>query len=100
MKFFYCIGFVLMGYVVYLWTNDPKKQIILSEEFVKDTSVTVKPEVDMMRLKQKAKTAKAFCIKRGFNDRFCLLIDMSLHSGLKRFFVWDLKGDSVMHRFM
>jgi hypothetical protein len=89
-----------MGFVVYLWTNDPKEKIVANETFVKDTSVTIKPEVDKARLKLKAKAAKAFCNKRGFNNQFCLLIDMSLHSGLKRFFVWDLKGDSVMHRFM
>lgn len=100
MKFFYCIGFVFIGYMVYVWTKDPTKPISQNKDYVKDTSVTVRPEVDMARLKQKAKTAKAFCTKKGFNNRFCILIDMSLHSGLKRFFVWDLKGDSILHRFM
>jgi hypothetical protein len=95
------MGFAFMLLIGYLWTRGgPKKQFSLNTSYVKDTALVKKPEVNMTRLKQKAKAAKAFCTKRGFNDRFCILIDMSLHSGLKRFFVWDLIRDSVSHRFV
>lgn len=100
MKLFYYIGFALIGYVVYLYAKSEVSTVSKDKRFVKDTGITVKPEVNMVRLKQKAKVAKAFCAKKGFNNKFCVLIDMSLHSGLKRFFVWDLKGDSIMHRFL
>lgn len=100
MKFIYCIGFVFIGFVIYLWAKDSGKSTSCKGNIVKDTTVTFKPEVNMALLRSKAQAAKAFCNKRDFNTKFCLLIDMSLHSGLKRFFVWDLKGDSIMHRFM
>lgn len=48
------------------------------------------------KLKLKADTALLFCKKNGMNTDFCLLTDMSVHSGKRRFFVWDFKGDSIM----
>lgn len=59
-----------------------------------------KPIVNMTTLRSKSKEALTFCKTKKFNTEFCILIDMSLHSGVKRFFVWDLKGDSVMHSFL
>lgn len=39
----------------------------------------------------KAKEALAYCKKHGFDTNVCLLVNMSIHSGKKRFFIWDLK---------
>jgi hypothetical protein len=56
-----------------------------------------KPEVKTInRLKNKAKLAKAYCIKNNMDTKVCILVDMQIHSGKKRFFLWDLKGDSVL----
>jgi len=49
-----------------------------------------------LRLKQKAKEAVTFCKAKGYNTVFCLLIDMKLHSGKKRAFLYDLKKDSIL----
>lgn len=49
------------------------------------------------QLKLKADSARAYCVDRGFNTNYCFLVDFSLHSGKKRFFVWDFKGDSVLY---
>lgn len=48
-------------------------------------------------LKLKADSAKAYCAGKGFNTNYCFLVDFSIHSGKKRFFVWDFKGDSVLY---
>lgn len=48
------------------------------------------------RLKLKADTAKAYCNKKGLNPNFCFLVDMSTHSGKYRFFLWDLRADTLM----
>lgn len=48
----------------------------------------------------RAKEAFRFCTEKGFNKDFCILIDMSLHSGVKRFFVWDFKKDTFKHSFL
>lgn len=68
---------------------------------IKSAPVSItKPTANLTRLRAKAKEALTFCKTKKFNTNFCILIDMSLHSGIKRFFVWDLKGDSVMHSFL
>ena len=49
------------------------------------------------KLNLKAPDAKAFASKNNFNTRYCFLIDMSLPSFQKRFFVYDLQKDSVVN---
>jgi hypothetical protein len=48
------------------------------------------------RLKAKAKEAKTYCEKNNLNLDMCILVDMQIHSGKKRFFLWDFKGDSIL----
>ncbi len=48
------------------------------------------------RIKAKAKLAKVYCEKNKMNLDVCILVDMQIHSGKKRFFLWDFKGDSVL----
>jgi L,D-transpeptidase catalytic domain len=47
------------------------------------------------KLEQKATAAKRFVQQKGFNDNICFLIDMSLASGQNRFFIYNLKEDSL-----
>ncbi|MBC8053650.1 MAG: murein L,D-transpeptidase catalytic domain family protein [Sphingobacteriaceae bacterium] len=51
-------------------------------------------------LKPKAKQAMAFCKANNYNLDFCILIDLSLHSGLKRFFLWDFKSQTVSGSYL
>ncbi|MBP6687000.1 MAG: murein L,D-transpeptidase catalytic domain family protein [Lacibacter sp.] len=44
----------------------------------------------------KTVSAKQFAKKNGYNQRVCFLIDMKIRSGSNRFFVYDLKNDSVL----
>ena len=53
-------------------------------------------ETQDVRLRAKAKIAKEYCIKNNMNLDVCILVDMQIHSGKKRFFLWDLKGDSIL----
>ena len=59
-----------------------------------------KPQLNMESTRQKSKEALDFCKAKNFNTDFCVLIDMSLHSGIKRFLVWDFNKDSITHRFL
>ncbi|SEO21637.1 murein L,D-transpeptidase catalytic domain-containing protein [Mucilaginibacter sp. OK283] len=54
------------------------------------------PHIDVNRTRQKAKQSLAFCKQKGYNARYCILIDMSLHSGVKRFMVWDFRKNDTM----
>ncbi len=49
----------------------------------------------LKKLQLKAAGAKLFVQQKGYNEVTCFLIDMSLPSGQNRFFVYDLKKDSV-----
>lgn len=48
------------------------------------------------RLKTKAAEAKLYCQENNLNTSLCVLVDMKIPSGKKRFFLWDLKGDSIV----
>lgn len=71
-----------------------KEYIAVSENQVK------KPEIDFTKTKIKAEEALKFCKSKGFSTDFCILIDMSLHSGVKRFFVWDFKKQKVLKKYL
>ena len=67
-------------------------------EVEKGLQSELKSNYDLGR--KKAKEAFAYCKTKKFNTNFCVLIDMSMHSGLKRFFVWDFKKDTVLYSFL
>lgn len=48
----------------------------------------------------KAAEAHEFIKKNKMNEDFCILIDMEIHSGKKRFFVWDFKKNQITDRFL
>jgi hypothetical protein len=47
-------------------------------------------------LKEKAGEANKFLLDKKFNTEICFLIDMNIESGRNRFFVYDIKKDSVL----
>lgn len=52
------------------------------------------------KLQTKAGEALQFARQHGMNQDFCLLIDMEIHSGLNRFFVWDFTKKEATHSFL
>lgn len=56
-------------------------------------------KADPSKMKEKAKEAYAYCKKKKYNQRFCILIDLGVHSGLNRFFIWDFKKDTISGAF-
>ena len=53
------------------------------------------PEKHLIKLKSKAELAKKFVQEQGYNASICMMVDMSLSSGINRFFVYDLKNDTI-----
>ena len=53
--------------------------------------------IQHLRLKQFAQKLKVFAGSKKFNTEVCFLADMQMHSGKKRFFVYDLKKDSILY---
>jgi hypothetical protein len=58
------------------------------------------PSINIESTKIKAKQALKFCQAENFNQDFCILIDMSLHSGVKRFIVWNFKKNKISNTFL
>lgn len=59
-----------------------------------------KPQKRVAQLKsekliQTASLARAFVKRKDYNETICLFIDMSLSSGQNRFFIYNLKKDSI-----
>jgi hypothetical protein len=48
------------------------------------------------KTREQAASVRSFINKKKLSDEFCFLVDMSLPSGRKRFFVYDLKKDMVI----
>jgi L,D-transpeptidase catalytic domain len=48
----------------------------------------------------KGKEALAFCKKKKYNTDFCFLVDMSIHSGKKRLFLWNFKTNKIEAKYM
>lgn len=51
----------------------------------------------MKKLKPRVTDAKTFVAKNNYNNQICFLIDMSIPSGQSRFFVYDLKRDTIQN---
>lgn len=61
---------------------------------------TEKPSLNIPKTKAKAQEALQYCRTNKFNTNFCILVDMSVHSGLNRLVVWDFNRDTSIHRFL
>jgi len=56
---------------------------------------SMQAEENISRINEKAKEALSFCKSNGYNTNFCILIDMKIHSGKYRLFVYDFNGKKV-----
>ncbi|MDR0230852.1 MAG: murein L,D-transpeptidase catalytic domain family protein [Dysgonamonadaceae bacterium] len=50
---------------------------------------------DNTRTDEKAKEALTFCEAKGYNTDFCVLIDMEIHSGKYRMFIYDFNSQKI-----
>ena len=58
-------------------------------------SRVARPEVS--QIDKCASELKQYAQQKGYSTKYCLLIDMSLNSGLKRFFIYDLAKNTFAH---
>jgi hypothetical protein len=63
--------------------------------FLLALNVEATPHLDTLRTRQKAREALAFCKTKSYSTQYCILIDMSLPSGVKRFVLWDFKNNKI-----
>ena len=80
--------------------NCQKENLTNPKPLFETSNNVKKPELDSVKINQKAKEALVFCKAKNFNTDFCILIEMSLHSGLKRFFIYDFKKNEISHEYL
>ena len=82
-------------------TNDATTKHETEIESPSDNNLEIAEVLVETREKQideKAKEALSFCEANGCNTDFCILIDMKIHSGKHRMFVYDFKNQEVERR--
>lgn len=69
--------------------------------FLKSSIKTYNKQIDIAntitsaRLKTYSKALKTYTLKHGYNTSTCFLVDMSVHCGKNRFFVYNLQADTI-----
>ncbi|WP_235815411.1 murein L,D-transpeptidase catalytic domain-containing protein [Chryseobacterium sp. Hurlbut01] len=94
------IFYLLFLMVVCLSCNDKSKNVFSTIIPANSTASEKKPELDLNKTKKKAQEALDFCKGKKMNTDICILIDMSLHSGVKRFIVWDFKENKISKKYL
>lgn len=97
MRIFYLIFLV----VIFLSCKHEAKKLNDNDVFDNKKPIeSKKPDLDLIKTKKKAEEAYAFCKSKKMNTDFCILIDMSLHSGLNRFTIWDFKEQKISNKYL
>lgn len=86
-----CIAFLAISWFSHspVWKKTKALHLPKQEKTYPRTNNTA------IKLDQKAAEAKLFAQRKGYNDNVCFLIDMTLPSGQNRFFIYDLKKDTL-----
>ena len=81
----------------YFFWYEPNARLHLMHKKVSPIKKDVKPAIEgLARLKQKIQPAKTYVTEHSFNTQYCFLIDMRIPSGKNRFFIYNLKADSLV----
>ncbi|SEW47347.1 L,D-transpeptidase catalytic domain [Chryseobacterium wanjuense] len=93
--------FSLIFVFLFLFSCKSEKNDTIKTEYNHEVvKIEKKPEINVNKAKSKAGEALKFCLSKGFNTDFCILIDMSVHSGVKRLLIWDFKNNSVSKKYL
>ena len=95
MKLF--IASLLLASIATAFVFVPNSQPILKIKEVVSKPLFVKNNVkEIKRLKNYGEKIKLFLKDNNCSEDFCFLIDMKIPSGQKRFFIYDLKKDTIV----
>jgi hypothetical protein len=88
----FLFSFTVLFASAYLFWYKPKFTLTKSKYEKKGNITTSAYKL----LKSKADSLKTYAITHKYNSSLCFMIDMSIHSGKNRFFVFDIDKDSVL----
>lgn len=79
-------------------SNESNSPILFKQVSISTTNNKAKETyaLDTIRLKEKAKLAMSYAKENSLNTKYVVLIDMQIHSGRKRLFLWDFKQHKII----
>jgi len=77
----------------FLWYKPKFKTKVSKTTFTANKDAAAKNA--LVRLKQKTTGISEYAKEHGYNSTYCFMVDMKIESGKKRFFVYNLKTDSI-----
>jgi hypothetical protein len=89
------MNYLIIGIMCLIMTCATEKSAIPSS-----VSAEAKDYIDFDDYKIKANEAWEYCSSKGLNTDFFFLVDMGMHSGLKRFHVWDFQKQTIVDSYM
>ncbi|WP_289665010.1 murein L,D-transpeptidase catalytic domain-containing protein [Flavobacterium panacagri] len=95
-----CLVFPILFSVLGFSCNKENKKAIVSESNQKIETVTEKKPRVEVNYSNYYKEAQQYCKTNNLNQNKFILIDLGLHSGLKRFFVYDFKKKEVSKSYL
>lgn len=91
-----CILFLFLIISSNCSNSEQKTTIIINNLFENNSQI---PPINFNQLKKKGKTAFAFCKVNKMDTNFCVLVNMGMHSGLNRFYIWKFSKDTFIKAF-
>lgn len=65
-----------------------------------EEQVIIAPKYNKQDYAQFAQDALQYCYRKSLNTDFFILIDLSVHSGKNRFFIWDFSKNAFTHSYL
>lgn len=62
--------------------------------------MSIAPKYNKQDYAQFAQDALQYCYRKSLNTDFFILIDLSVHSGKNRFFIWDFSKNAFTHSYL
>lgn len=63
-----------------------------------------KPEFEIRKesipMDQRVNEALEYCVDNDYNTDYCILVDMSIHSGQKRLYLWDFNENKLIESYL
>ncbi len=89
----------LILFCLFGFSCNKENKTTISENKHKSEIASVKSRIEI-NYTDYYKEAKFYCKKNNLNQEKFILIDLGLHSGLKRFFVYDFKKNEISKSYM
>ncbi len=87
--------FTAMG--IFVFNSNSKPALIVKHAITKPFEKNKIAAKNTIKVKSYASKIKPYVKANNYEEAYCFLIDMKMPSGKNRFFVYDLKQDTILH---